>query len=50
MAKNAHSKFIQTFFGTKRLEEIWNGQKWAFQIYLNLSSAKRLKEIWNGQN
>ena len=30
MAKNTHSKFIQTFFGTKRLEEIWNGQKWAF--------------------
>ena len=37
-------------FGTKRLEKIWNGQKWEFWVYLNLSSAKRLEEIRNGQN
>ena len=29
-------QFIETFLVQKRLEEIWNGQNWAFQIFSNL--------------
>ena len=36
MAKNGHSKFIQTFLVQKHWKNCQNGQFWLFQIYANL--------------
>ena len=50
MVKIGHSKFFLNHSNAKILEEIQNGQNWAFQIFLSHSNAKILEEIGNGQN
>ena len=34
----------------KKMEEIWNSQNWAFQIFSNHFGAKKIEKIRNGQN